>query len=371
MTEKLYDNSRILQTTAEVCIVEEAENGFDIATTCTVFFPGGGGQAPDTGSLNGHEVKFVYEKDGFVFHRIENRLQVGEMVVLKADWAKRLSDAEIHTGEHILSGLALKLFDAKNVGFHMGEEFATADFNILLTDEQLEKLEDAVNFAIRENTPVNITYPAEGELDSLPLRKRPETNEPIRVVEVEGCDLCACCGTHVARTGEVGLLKILFSEKLRGGTRVAFVCGGRAFGIFRSEHRQITAIAQSFSTKNEFAAEQVKKQAGELETANRKIAELLGSLAKAEARRLFDGAEEVDGEKEVSAEVELGADALIPLSKELCAMGKMHAFLFAQGRYVLASSEDSEFDLKAKNTELCSKGARGGGRGHLFSGKLG
>lgn len=371
MTEKLYDNSKLICTEAEVRLVQKAEGGFDVATSKTVFFPGGGGQDPDRGSLNGQKVTFVYEKDGFVFHRVAQKPEVGDIVVLETDRAKRISDAEIHTGEHILSGLALKLFGAKNVGFHMGADFATADFSVVLSEEQLDKLEEAANRAIRENTPVVITYPESDELDALPLRKRPETDEPIRVVEVEGCDLCACCGTHVLRTGEVGLLKILFSEKLRGGTRVAFVCGGRAFEIFCGEHKQITAIAQSFSTKNEFALEQVKKQTADLEAANRKIAELLGNLAKAEARRLFDGAEEVGGEKEVSAETELGADALITLSKELCALGKVHAFLFAQGRYVLASSEDSEYDLKAKNTELCAKGARGGGRGHLFSGKLG
>ncbi|MBQ1223415.1 MAG: alanyl-tRNA editing protein [Oscillospiraceae bacterium] len=371
MTEKLYDNSKLISTEAEVCLVEETDGGFDVATSKTVFFPGGGGQDPDTGSLNGQKVTLVYEKDGYVFHRVAQKPEVGDIVVLETDRAKRESDAEIHTGEHILSGLALKLFGAKNVGFHMGEDFATADFNIPLSEDQLEKLEDAVNSAIRANTPVRITYPESEELDSLPLRKRPETNEPIRVVEVEGCDLCACCGTHVLFTGGVGLLKILFSEKLRGGTRVAFVCGGRAMKIFCGEHKQITSIAQSFSTKNEFALEQVKKQTAELEAANRKITELLGSLAKAEALRLWNEAAELDGEKEVSAEVALGADALIALSKELCALGRVHAFLFAEGRYVLASSEDSVFDLKAKNTELCALGARGGGRGHLFSGKLG
>ena len=371
MTEKLYDNSKLIRTEAEVIAAVSAEDGFDIATSKTVFFPGGGGQAPDTGRLNGQVVTFVYEKDGLVFHRVGEKIDVGAKAVMETDRAKRISDTEIHTGEHILSGLALKLYGAKNVGFHMGEEFATADFNIVLSESQLDELEDAVNSAIRENTPVTVTYPENGELEALPLRKRPETDEPIRVVEVEGCDLCACCGTHVSRTGEVGLLKILFSEKLRGGTRVAFVCGKRAFGVFRAEHKQITAIAQSFSTKNEFAAEHVKKQTSELEAANRKIAELSAEIAKAEAKRLFGEAEEINGEKEVSAEVGLGADALIAVAKELCSLGRVHAFLFAEGRYVLASSENSEYDLKAKNTELCALGARGGGRGHLFSGRLG
>ena len=370
MTEKLYDNSKLLRAEAEIISVVPAEGGFDVATSKTVFFPGGGGQDFDTGTLNGQRVSFVYEKDGLVFHRVARELAAGETAVLEADREKRLSDTEIHTGEHILSGLALKLFGAKNVGFHMGADFATADFNIVLGESELSALENAVNLAIRENRPVLITYPEDGELDSLPLRKRPETDEPIRVVEVEGCDLCACCGTHVSRTGEVGLLKILFSEKLRGGTRVAFVCGGRAFEIFASEHAQITEIARGFSAKNEFAAELVKKQTAELEAANRKIAELSGQIAKAEAKRLYSEAEEKDGEKEISAEVALGAEYLIDVAKEICTFERVHAFLFAGGRYVLASSADSEFDLKAKNTELCALGARGGGKGHLFSGKL-
>ena len=371
MTEKLFDNSRLVRTDSTVTAVVPAEKGFDISTEKTVFFPGGGGQTYDLGTLNGERVTFVYEKDGDIFHRVSREYSVGDRVVLEADREKRISDAEIHTGEHILSGLALKLFGAKNVGFHMGAEFATADFDITLGEAELDSLENAVNLAIRENRPVIITYPAEETLDTLPLRKRPETDEPIRVVEVEGCDMCACCGTHVAATGEVGLLKILFSEKLRGGTRVAFVCGGRAFEIFRAEHKQVTAIARSFSAKTEFALEHVKKQGEELDAAKRKIGELLGRLAKTEAEKLFFAADEVSGEREITAEISLGADSLLAVSEALCSLGKCHAFLTSEGRYVLASSEDSEYDLKAKNDGLRTLGARGGGRGHLFSGKLG
>ena len=136
MTEKLYDNSRLIRAEAEVVAVKTAENGFDTATSRTVFFPGGGGQAPDVGFINGLRVLSVYEEDGLVFHRVEKAIPVGERVVLEADREKRESDAAIHTGEHILSGLALKLFGAKNVGFHMGADFATADFNIVLSTKQ-------------------------------------------------------------------------------------------------------------------------------------------------------------------------------------------------------------------------------------------
>ena len=371
MTVRLYDDPWMLSTETAVLDCAAAGEFFDIATEETVFFPGGGGQEPDPGTLNGLPVSLVFEKDGLVYHRVSAPFEKGTTVQLQTDGKKRRSDAEIHTGEHILSGLALKLFGAVNVGFHMGADFATADFAIPLDGSQLRALECEVNLAIRKNSPILISYPGEAELSALPLRKKPETNEPLRVVEVAGSDLCACCGTHVKNTGEVGLLKILFSEKLRGGTRVAFVCGGRAFDILADEHEALGEIARSFSAKPDAAPEQVKKQAAELAAANRKISALTAQLGRLTAENLRASApEDPNGEKYVRAELELGAEALIPTAEALCEKGKCHVFLTAEGRYLLASSEDSVFDLKAQNDELKARGARGGGRGRLFSGRL-
>lgn len=371
MTVKLYDDYRLVSARATVTQCVPGEGFFDIATDRTVFFPGGGGQEPDWGSLNGEKVITVYEKDGDVFHRISSPVEAGTEVTLCADWNKRLSDSVIHTGEHILSGLALKLFGAKNVGFHMGADFATADFAIPLDGEKIADLEKAVNRAIRENTPVNVSYPDGAGLAALPLRKRPETDEPLRVVEVVGADLCACCGTHVSRTGEVGLLKILSAEKLRGGTRLSFICGEAAFDLFCAEHSDVRTLGKMFSAKDGDVVAHVKKQADDLAAASRKISALTSELARASAAALFAAAKEEDGEKYVRAELDLGADALIPTAEALCALGKCHVFLSAEGRYVLAASKDSSFDLKAQNDELRTHGARGGGRDKLFSGRLG
>ncbi len=371
MTIKLFDNPWLYSAEANITEVKPAGDFFDIATDKTVFFPGGGGQEPDTGRINGQEVLTVYEENGTVFHRAAGSFAPGQTALLAVDPTKRRRDAEIHTGEHMLSGLASTLFGAKNVGFHMGAEFATADFAIPLTAEQVNLLELEVNTAIRENRKIEISYPGEAELDTLPLRKRPETDEPLRVVAIEGADMCACCGTHVLLSGEVGLLKIISAEKLRGGTRLGFVCGGDAFALYAEEHRALTQIAREFSAKPLAAGEHVKKQAEALASARREIAALETRLARLCAVELWNSAELSAGEKYICAETDLGPDALIPMAEALCAMGKCHVFIRAQGRYVLASSEDSDFDLKGQNEDLKKSGARGGGKGHLFSGRLG
>lgn len=370
MTKKLYDTPFLTETVATVTSCFRTEEGFCIATDATVFFPGGGGQEPDRGTLNGQPVLSVFERDGEVFHVTGLPQTPGERVTLCADSAKRLSDSVIHTGEHILSGLALSLYGAKNVGFHMGADFATADFAIPLDPETVDGLEAAVNAAIRKNTPVRISYPTEEELSALPLRKRPETSEPLRVVEVEGCDLCACCGTHVAFTGQVGLLKILSAEKLRGGTRLAFVCGETATELFAREHGALRALGKMFSAKEQDVVDHVKKQSAELCEANRRISALTAELSRARAAALFDGAPEENGEKYVCAELSTGPETLLPTAEALCALGRCHVFLTSQGRYVLAASPDSDFDLKTQNDGLRAHGARGGGRDRLFSGKL-
>ena len=370
MTRKLYDDFRLTETESRVISCEPAKGGFSVLCEETNFFPGGGGQTSDPGTLDGMPVLNVFEKNGNIYHLIAAPTKPGRTVKLSVDRQKRLSDSHIHTGEHMLSGLAQAMFGARNVGFHMSADASTADFDIPLSPEQLSALERAVNSAIRDNRPVKISYPAPDELESLPLRKRPEINEPLRVVEVEGCDLCACCGTHVRSTGEVGILKITSSEKLRGGTRVFFVCGQRAFDVFCAEHRELSAIAKLFSAQPSDVLSHVQKQRAETARLKAMLSDREKRLASALARRLFDGAPEENGERAIRAEIDLGPESLIDAAEALVSLGRCHALLSSEGRYVLASSEDSTFDLKSENDRLRASGAKGGGRGHLFSGKL-
>ena len=370
MTKKLYDDPWRFETVSAVTACVPVRDGFAASTGATVFFPGGGGQTFDTGTLGGLPVSRVYEADGDVWHVVPAPVAPGTEVLLRIDAAARRAAAETHTGEHVLSGLALALFGARNVGFHMGRDFATADFDAVLSDEQLAGLERAVNDALRADAPVAVSYPGEEELAALPLRKRPETDEPLRVVAAGEVDLCACCGTHVRRLGEVGVLKILSGERLRGGTRVSFVCGGAAVARMADEHRALTEIARGFSAKLPDAPEHCRRQAEELAAAHRRAAELTARLAALTAQSLYAGAgQDAAGERRIRAELE-DAALLLPTAEALTALGRCHALLTAGGRYVLAASPDSRCDLKAEHDALRAAGARGGGRDLLYSGRL-
>ncbi|MBR5743115.1 MAG: alanyl-tRNA editing protein, partial [Clostridia bacterium] len=228
-TVRVYDSDPYrTEITATVKACLPARGGMLVLTDRTCFFPGGGGQDPDSGAVNGIPVKSVREEGGEIWLEVDGSFSVGEEVLLAVDPEKRRDDVEIHTGEHILSGTALRLFGVKNVGFHIGSDFATADFDRELTREEVARLEEEVNRLIRQNSPVRVLYPPREELSSLSLRKMPETDEEIRVVLIEGADSCACCGTHARFSGEVGLLRIFSETRLRGGSRIFFLCGRKA-----------------------------------------------------------------------------------------------------------------------------------------------
>lgn len=355
------------ETIVKACL--PVKEGFAVVCENTCFFPGGGGQECDTGTINGSRVKRVYGGNDGIYHVTDQPFKTGESVTLKIDAEKRLADIEVHTGEHILSGKALGLFGARNVGFHIGKDYATADFDIDMNENQTELLEREVNKVIRGNFDVIISYPSKDELDRLPLRKRPETDEEIRVVAIEGTDMCACCGTHAARTGEVGLLKIISAERWKGGTRITFLCGGKAENDYRLKDRHLAEIARIFSTKPDKAADLVRK----ILEANKKLkadlTETVKKYAYLTAEKLYISAPVVNGEKHIKIE---NSDFYAPdvLCEALLSFGKCSVFITFGGKYILAKSSDSYYDIVTAKEDLKKSGAKGGGKENYFSGKL-
>ncbi len=248
--ERLYEEDPFLTTfdaVVESCAM--GKKGYDVILDRTAFYPEGGGQPYDVGTLGPVRVLEVHNREGRVVHTCDGPLDEGSRVAGEIDWARRFDLMQQHSGEHIVSGLAHARWGCDNVGFHMGAEFITIDLNILLSPEQLQELEAAANRYIWENRPVEITYPSPEELEQLDYRSKKELTGQVRIVTFPGADCCACCGTHVRSAGQVGLVKLLSAEKFREGVRIELVCGGRALRYLNGILAQNSRVSHLLSAK--------------------------------------------------------------------------------------------------------------------------
>ena len=300
MTERLYlIDSHLFENQCTVLSCEPAGDGFDVTVDRTVFFPNKGGQPCDTGVLGAVRVTDVREVGDELILRTDGPLPVGEAVTGRIDEARRLDIMEQHTGEHVLSWYAYKLFDAMNVGFHCALTYATLDLDKPLTSEQVTEMETMANGLVRQNLPVTATiYASEADLWGVPLRKHAEgLVAPIRVVSIEGADSCTCCAPHVHRTGEIGVVKIVSAVAYKGGMRMTFLCGGRAVKQFQRLQNTVDAIARRFSTAGEEALSAVEKQEAELKEVKKEKAALTARLEEYLTAELRSQAEDVKGKK--------------------------------------------------------------------------
>ena len=236
---------------------------WDTILNQTAFYPKGGGQLSDTGALNGVKVLHVSEKGEEIIHELEAPLEEGVLAEGVIDWQKRYDNMQQHTGEHIFSGLVHKHFGYDNVGFHMGTDEVTVDFNGVLTQEQLDELEDEANQLIYDNVPVKVFYPSKEELEELDYRSKKELTGLVRIVEIPGGDICACCGTHVETTGEVGLIKLRTMINYKGGVRISMLCGRRALMDYRERLKDEIRISNLLSAKLALVPDAVEKMKNE------------------------------------------------------------------------------------------------------------
>ena len=228
MNKLYYDSAYIKEFEAQVLSCQEGKKGWEITLSATAFYPEGGGQPADTGLLGNVRVTDVHEKDGQVVHYTDGPLPVGEMVRGVIDWDRRFQHMQEHSGEHLVSGLIHQRFGYDNVGFHMGTDEVTIDFNGVLEWGDLMAIEEKANGMIWENLEISAVYPEKDELDAMEYRSKKELTGAVRIVSIPGGDVCACCGTHVERTGEIGLVKFLSMIHYKGGVRISLLCGKRA-----------------------------------------------------------------------------------------------------------------------------------------------
>ena len=250
MTHKLYyEDCHLTRFEATVTACEKCEKGYEIKLSATAFYPEGGGQACDLGTLGAAAVVDVQERGEEVVHLCDAPLETGSTVEGNIDYDRRFDLMQQHTGEHIVSGIIHRRYGYHNVGFHMGSEMIEIDFDGIIPAEDLPLIEAEANKALWRNIPVKCWYPTEEELPHVFYRTKRALPWPVRIVQVAGYDSCACCGVHVAHTGEVGLVKLFSVVGLRGGSRIEMSCGRRALGLLNRAFEQNRQVSQAFSAK--------------------------------------------------------------------------------------------------------------------------
>lgn len=367
MTEKLYDkDSHLKEFTGTVLSCKKTGEKYAVTLNRTAFFPEGGGQQSDRGYIGDAYISDVQIKNGEILHFADKPLSVGQAYDCKLDFDFRFRNMQNHSGEHIISGIVHRLYGFNNVGFHLGAEM-TMDFDGELTRRQLDEIEDLANKAVYENLPVKAYYPTDEELKQLDYRSKLDLKEDVRIVEIKGVDVCACCAPHVKATGEIGVIKILDFEKYKGGVRLIVKCGADALRDYREKYKNVLEISNLLSAK-QFEVSVAVVRLNEQLSAEKAAAAALKKRLIAEKAAGFAP----DTDKTAVFENGLDIKELQLLADALCkkAGGIRGAFSGADGAFSFAICGEEtalgEFFAKFK----AAFNTRGGGRNGIRQGTV-
>ena len=366
MTKRLYYEDAFLFTfEATVVACAPQGRGYAVRLDRTAFFPEGGGQGGDRGTLDGACVLDTQEKDGEVIHCTEAPLPVGKTVRGEVDFALRFRRMQCHSGEHLFSGIAHKLYGVENVGFHLGEHEMTVDTSLPLSPEQLQEIEARANEAVAKDLPVRAFFPTKEEASALVYRSKIEIGEDLRLVEIDGYDLCACCAPHVRTTGQIGLVKVLGAEAHKGGSRIRLLCGGAAVADYGARVRTDAEISAMLSAPQDKLTDAVARLCGENDSLRAALTDADRHLADV----LFASAAKC-GEDLLFFDDKLGKAGVKRLSdRALSACRICGIFVGSDGgyQYTILSNK---FDLTAIADKLTKElGARGGRTPSMLCGK--
>ncbi|RSK27166.1 alanyl-tRNA editing protein [Bacillus sp. HMF5848] len=289
MTERLYYTSPYTTTWQTTITGVTAERDrYLITLEKTAFYPEGGGQPSDYGTINGMPVIDVFENNQEIYH-VTSEKPKGEIAACEIDWNRRFDHMQHHSGQHLLSAVCLNLYGAETIGFHLGTDTVTIDLAIQeLSLQQIMDIEINANQLIQSNASISAYYVDENELQKLPLRKIPNVAEDIRIVDMFHIDLSACCGTHVRQTGEIGLIKILKTEKQKQKLRIYFVCGNRAISDYQASHNIVRNVADTFQTNRDSILNRISGLKDELTSTQKELAQAKSQLATYKAQTLID-----------------------------------------------------------------------------------
>ncbi|MBR3588158.1 MAG: hypothetical protein IKL16_01205 [Clostridia bacterium] len=367
MTEKLYYTDQYLKEfEGTVTSCEKTEDGkYHTILDRTAFFPEGGGQDADSGTLNNVEIEYVFEKGDDVCHVSSTPFEIGEKVKGIIDFKKRFLIMQKHSGEHIFCGVAHSLYGVENMGFHIGSECITVDFDKLLTPEEIKNTEEITNRIIWENREITSSFPTHEEAENIEFRSKKEITGQIRLVTIEGCDVCACCGTHVKNTGEIGSLKITSIAKKRSGTSVTMQVGEDAYKDYASKHDELARLSNMLALKPLEIADGVQRLKDE-------IASLKYELAKVKLEAFAEKVKELSGPLAVVFEKDLMPDEVRKMCDLLADKVTVAAVLSGSDetgyKYTLASrTMDLRQLAKDFNTALSG---RGGGKPEMVQGNV-
>ena len=378
-TEKLYfHDSSLLEFSAAVVDIRPSTNGYSVVLDRTAFYPAGGGQPNDLGTLGEVSVSDVFEDDSGVIHHIVEQpgsLNTGIAVTGIIDGARRLDHLQQHSGQHILSQAFVQSCKAETRSFHLGAQTSTIDIDLQSpTDEMMRNAEDLANAIVFQNRLMRVHLVSEEEASRLPLRKESAVRGRIRVIEIENFDWSPCGGTHAARTGQIGLIAIRSYERARKMTRVEFVCGGRALADYRMANSTAFAVAQLFSAERDSSPDLVTRAIQENKASKKRMRELLELAMSAEAAEMLAAAVVPGGLKIVHAvfdrrdldEVRMLASKIVQLEPSVALLATKDP---GAARLVFARSASLDQDMGRLLSEACETlGGRGGGKPDLAQG---
>ncbi len=366
-TVKLYDEHPY-DTTFHATIQDiQYDKNTTLILDQTLFFPEEGGQCADSGTIDGYEVIDVQISKGIIKHILKGHveLEIGNEIQGEIDWDLRFSNMQNHSGEHIFSGIVHREYGYDNVGFHLGKDVVSVDFNGPIDEVSLRRIEKEVNQVIYENRVIRAYYPSEEELASLNYRSKKEVDSPLRIVEIENCDVCACCAPHVRRSGEVGLFKVVHMMNYKGGVRIFIFCGQRALDYVLELDDNMNAIYHMLSANNSSVVKYVKQ----LIDTNNALKQEVFNLNKKEVQRVVEEANEnhryffiEDLDKNLQREM---VNSLVQRLE-----GYVGVFVGSDQmgyRFILASRNNDTtklFDV------LKSRGAKGGGNALMVQGYI-
>lgn len=369
MTERIFYTD-VCCNTFQATVVDcqpRKKKGYEVILDRTAFYPEGGGQPGDQGVLGGVTVIDTQERGENILHLTDKPLEVGAQVTGTLDWNRRFALTQNHSGEHIVSGIIHRRTGANNVGFHMGSDTVTVDFDVELSQELLQEVEREANEVVWRNLPVQVFYPTAEELEAMDYRSKKALTGQVRIVTFPGADTCACCGTHVVHTGEIGVIKLLSVQKFKEGSRVEMLCGSQALDYMSKILEQNHQISVALSAKPLKTAEAVERMKGEKLQMEYRLNQLEQSVFQQKAESLAD-----------AGDVLLVEEPMAPDSVRKLAVAVMES---CGGRCaVFAGDEETGYkyaigeaggDLRAwvKTLNQTLQG-RGGGKPHFVQGSV-
>ncbi|MCI9076131.1 MAG: hypothetical protein HFH10_10105 [Dorea sp.] len=363
-----YEDTAVKEFDAAVLSCGPVKDGYEAVLDRTAFFPEGGGQYGDTGWIDGIPVTDTREKGGIIYHYVKEPLEAGRQVHGRLDWDIRFERMQQHSAEHIVSGIIHRRFGYENVGFHLGADYCTMDFNGPITKEQLREIEEEANRAVFADLPVYVLYPDKETLAQMEYRSKIEIEGQVRIIEIPGIDVCACCAPHVESAGQIGLIKLVDMTNYKGGERIHMLSGIRALKDYQRKQESARKIGN-------ILCEQESKLVDAVEHMRQEDIRLKGEIAGLRKQILRNRAGEIDVTEHVVIVFEegLSGDEAREFMNFLLERGAGVCAVFtgteeAGYRYVIGSRTE---DVRPLNERLKENfGARGGGRPEMVQGSL-